>query len=102
MRLDHWLTAPIPPVPATMRLISAFLREEPIVWDQFSLTDVQTVIDELRYYTPFEWAYDEWDEDAGDPPPNQDNTWHSVLHVLEMTHILKTLPGVCPPDIPFY
>ncbi len=100
MNLQHWLSVPIPPISGATRLIQAFLREEPIVWDAFTLDDAQQATEHLIHYAPLEWAYDEWDEDT--PAPNADNLWHPLLHLYSLLDTLKTLPGVCPPDIPFY
>lgn len=95
-----WLTAAIPPPPGPARLISAFLREEPIDWSAFTFEEAQDALAQLIYYAALDWVYEDLDDN--EPPPNAGNVWHQLLHVYEMTGTLMAMPGTCPPDIPFY
>lgn len=97
---SSWLSAAIPPPSGTIRLISAFLREEPIDWAAFTFDDAQDALANLIHYAALDWVYDDLDD--ADPPPNQGNPWHALLHVYDMIDTLMTLPGVCPDDVPFY
>ena len=96
----RWLNGNLPPISSMVQLISTFLTEQTIVdWTTFTFQDVESALEQLIHYVALDWVYDELEDDQA---PNCDNDWHKILHVFEMTAALKTLPGECPPDIPFY
>jgi len=96
---QRWLNGTEPSISGSVKLISAFLSEEAVDWSAFTFRDAQWALEQLVHYAALDYMYEDLDEGES---PNRDNEWHQVLHVYEMTEILKNLPGECPPDIPFY
>ena len=97
----HWLDVQVPAATGSTQLISTFLQEGIVDWDAFTYQDAVSALEQLIHYAAVDYVYDVIDEeDATDP--NQDNDWHQLLCVYELTDALKRMPGECPPDIPFY
>ena len=95
----RWLDG-TPSISGTDKLISAYLSEGTIDdWSAFAFHDTQSALEQLVHYVAMDYIYDDLEEGE---TPNSDNDWHHALHVYEITWSLRTLPGVCPPDIPFY
>jgi hypothetical protein len=83
-----------------MAVAAAFLQEATVHWTTFTGTDIDAAYEHLIHYEPLDWVYDEWEE--GDEPPNAGNAWHPLLQIYALTETLSTVPGICPPSIPFY